>query len=88
MDWREMAGRPTVRGMQGQSPYSWAWSGGKKIGYTWREDASSLGRIDPIRGWIIAACWLLASGAEYVWHYPRHFMPEIDETTPAFTICS
>jgi protein SYS1 len=67
MDWREMAGRPTVRGIQGEgrwSQYSWAWSGGKKIGH-------GLGQwdgrtTDPIRGWIIAICWLLACSAEYV----------------------
>jgi hypothetical protein len=67
MDWREMAGRPTVRGIQGEgrwSQYSWAWSGGKKIGYGW--DQWDGRTTDPMRGWIIAFCWLLACSAEYV----------------------
>lgn len=70
LDWREMAGRPTVRGMQGEerwSSYTGAWSGGKKVGYSWQEDQLMLaGRTDPMRGWIIAFCWMLASGAECV----------------------
>lgn len=68
MDWREMAGHPTVRGMmQGEgrwSQYTSAWSGGKKIGHG-LEQWNGRG-IDPIRGWIIALCWLLACSAEYV----------------------
>jgi protein SYS1 len=67
MDWREMAGRPTVRGMQGDrwSSFAGAWSGGKKVGYydSWSEGYWK-GRADPMRGWIIAFCWLAASGAE------------------------
>jgi hypothetical protein len=69
MDWREMAGRPTVRGLQGEgsrwSAYAGAWSGGKKVDYhnaggqeRWE------GPTDPMRGWIIAFCWIVASGAE------------------------
>jgi len=61
-----MAGRPTVRGMQGEgrwSQYTWAWSGGKKIGYGWDQWD---GRTDPMRGWIIAFCWLVACSAEHV----------------------
>lgn len=68
MDWREMAGRPTVRGMQGEerwSAYTGAWSGGKKVGFGWREDQWD-GRTDPMRGWVIAFCWLVACSAEYV----------------------
>jgi protein SYS1 len=67
MDWREMAGRPTVRGMHGEerwNQYSWAWSGGKKVGFgvdQWAGRAT-----DPIRGWIIAMCWIIACSAEYV----------------------
>jgi hypothetical protein len=69
MDWREMAGRYTVRGMQGSDlwkSYSWVWRGGKKVGFSWRDDHSSqfLGGIDPMRGWIIATCWIAACGAE------------------------
>lgn len=65
MDWREMAGRPTVRGMQGEnrwSSYAGAWSGGKKVSYG--EEHQWEGRTDPMRGWIIAFCWIVASGAE------------------------
>lgn len=64
MDWRQMAGRPTVVGMPiGEK--LWAWSGGRKIGYGWREDQWD-GRMDPMRGWIIAFCWIVACSAEYV----------------------
>ena len=66
MDWREMAGRPTVRGEGSRwSSYAGAWSGGRKVGYhdnggpdQWESPT------DPIRGWIIAFCWIMASGAE------------------------
>ena len=54
MDWREMAGRHTVRGMQGEdrwSSYAGAWSGGKKVSYG--EEHHWEGRPDPMRGWII-----------------------------------
>lgn len=62
MDWREMAGKPTIRGLNGSS-YGYAWSDGQRIGYDWDERWSS--RTDPLRAWIIAICWLLACGAEY-----------------------
>jgi hypothetical protein len=69
MDWREMAGRPTVRGTQGDlgrwKSYAGAWSGGKKLGVSSGEDGWD-GRVDPMRGWVIAFCWLVASGFEYV----------------------
>jgi len=71
MDWREMAGRPTVRGMQGGerwSLYTGAWSGGKRVGYGFREDQWD-GRTDPMRGWIIAFCWMVASGADIYYLY-------------------
>lgn len=70
MDWREMAGQPTVRGVQGEerwSSYYGAWSGGKQVGAGW-EDGGWDGRTDPIRGWVIAASWLIASSTEYVFH--------------------
>lgn len=64
MDWREMAGRPTIRGIgERWEQYSWVWSGGKKVG-TDGEDA--LLGVDPMRGWIIAFCWLVACSAECV----------------------
>jgi len=69
MDWREMAGRPTVRGMQEEgrwSQYSWAWSGGRRVGYGWDQWD---GRTDPIRGWIIAFCWLVACSADIYYLY-------------------
>jgi hypothetical protein len=65
MDWREMAGRPTVRGMPGEGrwrSYTGAWSGGKKVGFGTLNEWD--GRTDPMRGWIIAFCWMAASGAE------------------------
>ncbi|THU97686.1 hypothetical protein K435DRAFT_662320 [Dendrothele bispora CBS 962.96] len=71
MDWREMAGRPTVRGIYDSDKYgsySWAWSSGKIIGFTWREEQLSTG-MDPIRGWIIAFCWLLACTADIYYLY-------------------
>ncbi|KAK1232478.1 hypothetical protein PQX77_004380 [Marasmius sp. AFHP31] len=70
MDWREMAGRPTVRGIYDAETwrsylYSWAWSGGKIVGFTWREDllrmkANNEGGVDSRRGWIIAFGWIAA----------------------------
>lgn len=69
MDWREMAGRPTVRGMHGEggklTSYAGAWSGGKKVGHQdgWGQERWE-GRTDPMRGWIIAFCWIVACGAE------------------------
>lgn len=68
MDWREMAGRATVRGIHGEdrwSSYSWAWIGGKRVGYGLRDDTWD-GRTDPMRGWIIAFCWIIACSAEFV----------------------
>ncbi|KAF7370925.1 hypothetical protein MSAN_00726400 [Mycena sanguinolenta] len=71
MDWREMAGRPTVRGMQGEerwSAYRGAWTGGRKVGYGLREDQWN-GRIDSMRGWVIAFCWLVACSADVYYLY-------------------
>lgn len=73
MDWREMAGRPTAmaRGssVQGDDRWrsytQWAWSGGERVAHGWSMDRWD-GSIDPIRGWVIAACWIAACGAEYV----------------------
>lgn len=64
MDWRQMAGRPTVPSAPGEDPWRAlriVWSGGKQIA----SDSSHWdGRIDPLRGWIIAGCWIAASAAE------------------------
>jgi len=62
MDWREMAGKPTIRGLNGTS-YGYAWSGGKMVGVGWKNDQWS-GRTDPLRAWVIAICWLVACSAE------------------------
>lgn len=79
MDWREMAGWPTVHGLRGDDRRGWsvfrgAYSDGQKVGTgTWRdmfrEDNSYYqwdGRTDPARGWVIAFCWLVTSAAECV----------------------
>ncbi|KAF4611301.1 hypothetical protein D9613_007266 [Agrocybe pediades] len=67
MDWRQMAGRPTVIGMPIGERW-WAWSGGRKIGYGIKEDQWD-GRMDPTRGWIIAFCWLVACSADIYYLY-------------------
>ncbi|CAA7265217.1 unnamed protein product [Cyclocybe aegerita] len=67
MDWREMAGRPTVVGMPIGERW-WAWSGGKKVGYGWKDDQYN-GTMDPMRGWIIAFCWLVACSADIYYLY-------------------
>lgn len=70
MDWREMAGRETVRGLVGEDgntlTRSWAWASGKKVGFTAHERPVI---IDPRRGWIIAFCWLAASSADIYFIY-------------------
>ncbi|KAG9313220.1 integral membrane protein S linking to the trans Golgi network-domain-containing protein [Chiua virens] len=71
MDWREMAGQPTVRGVQGEerwSSYYGVWSGGKRVGSGW-EDGRLDGRTDPIRGWVIAVSWMIASSADIYYLY-------------------
>lgn len=67
MDWREMAGKPTIRGLNGTS-YGYAWSNGKKVSLGWNSDQWS-GRTDPFRAWIIAICWLVACGADIYYLY-------------------
>ena len=62
MDWRQMAGRPTVIGMPIGEKW-WAWSGGRKVGYG-VDNGQWDGSQDPIRGWIIAFCWIVACSAE------------------------
>jgi hypothetical protein len=74
MDWREMAGRPTVRMADFWTNYRWAWSGGKKVGYGYDQIQSWNGQIDPVRGWVIAVCWIAACSAEYV-HPVMSFVP-------------
>ncbi|PSS03329.1 hypothetical protein PHLCEN_2v4003 [Hermanssonia centrifuga] len=61
-----MAGRPTAGTFQGDPWRSLGsvWSGGKQVGSEGGESTLWDGHIDPKRGWIIAACWIAASGAE------------------------
>jgi hypothetical protein len=76
MDWRELAGRPTVRGLRG--PQRWdaltgVWSGGVHIGHHEWDESHWDGHLDPRRGWIIGLCWLATFGAECValpWFLP------------------
>lgn len=78
MDWREMAGWPTAHGLRGDDRRGWgvfrgAYSGGQRVGTgTWIDpfkDGNKYfqwdGRTDPLRGWVVAFCWLVASIAEY-----------------------
>ncbi|KAL5513431.1 hypothetical protein ACEPAH_3830 [Sanghuangporus vaninii] len=86
MDWREMAGWPTVHGLQGDDRRGWsvfrgAYSGGQKVGTgTWvdpfKDDNRYYqwdGRTDSRRGWIIAFCWMVAAGADvfFIYHLVR-----------------
>ncbi|KAH9930263.1 integral membrane protein S linking to the trans Golgi network-domain-containing protein [Fomitopsis serialis] len=70
MDWRELAGRPTIHSAQ-RSWGSWnsVWSGGKQVGSGSHLDGHWDGLVDPRRGWIIAACWITASGADIYYLY-------------------
>lgn len=66
MDWRQLAGRPTIGAFQ-LDPWEMlnsVWSGGKQVGSEGTEASRWDGKMDPRRGWVIAACWLAASGAE------------------------
>jgi len=78
MDWREMAGRPTITGVKGDdsrgyNAFSGVWRGGERLtggtlrGWEWD------GGADPMRGWIIGISWLLTSGADvvYIYHVVR-----------------
>jgi hypothetical protein len=70
MDWRELAGRPTVRGLRGAQRWdalTGVWSGGTHIGHHKFAPGAWDGGVDPLRGWVIALCWFAAYGAEYVY---------------------
>ncbi|KAA1470271.1 hypothetical protein DENSPDRAFT_836031 [Dentipellis sp. KUC8613] len=73
MDWREMAGRPTFRRLHGEErwhSFAGAWTGGKMVAEpAWHVGAARAGRADPLRGWVLAVCWLLASGADIYYLY-------------------
>jgi len=62
MDWRVMAGRPTMIEVPIGERW-WAWRGGKKVGYGWTEDLWD-GTMDHRRGWIIAFCWIMACSVD------------------------
>lgn len=70
MDWREMAGRPTVHGLHGAQHRGWAPFEHAPNGSTgWRMDHSHdndlrMSGIDPLRGWVLAAMWLIVSCVE------------------------
>lgn len=67
MDWRQLAGKPTVHALQSGGPWrsiGVVWSGGKQVGSEDMQMDFWDGRIDPRRGWVIAVCWVLASAAE------------------------
>ncbi|KAI0339699.1 hypothetical protein BDW22DRAFT_1335835 [Trametopsis cervina] len=69
MDWRQMSGRPTAGGTLADTWKSLhsVWSGGHQVGdsqtLTWN------GQIDSRRGWVIAACWMAACGADIFYLY-------------------
>ena len=68
LDWREMAGRPTTRSLPGEGPWkAWnsVWSGGRQVGLGSAQQGG-LRSVDPVRCWIIAICWIVASATEYV----------------------
>ncbi|KAF8997823.1 integral membrane protein S linking to the trans Golgi network-domain-containing protein, partial [Cyathus striatus] len=69
MDWRLLAGIPTIPNPQLLATW---WSGGKKLG-TGSTDPSSpfsyIPWIDPMRGWVIALCWLGACTADIYFLY-------------------
>lgn len=71
MDWREMAGRPTFRRLHGEdrwNSFTGAWSGGKKVAEAaWFAGMDE--HSDSWRGWILAFCWMLASGADIYYLY-------------------
>ncbi|TFK34031.1 integral membrane protein S linking to the trans Golgi network-domain-containing protein [Crucibulum laeve] len=76
MDWRELAGKPTFRA---RSADRWAaWYGGQKFSFEPKTglpkgEWGGMGRVDPMRGWIIALCWIVACGADvyYLYHLIR-----------------
>lgn len=61
MDWRNIAGRPTSSNSWELG--GWVWSAGRRVGVGGDDGAWN---VDPIRGWVISACWLVACAVEYV----------------------
>ncbi|KAH8093230.1 integral membrane protein S linking to the trans Golgi network-domain-containing protein [Cristinia sonorae] len=69
MDWRYLAGQPTIPSRPGEDPWlalRIIWSGGKQIA---SDSNYWSGRMDPLRGWIIAACWMATSVADVYYLY-------------------
>ncbi|EIN06217.1 hypothetical protein PUNSTDRAFT_106434 [Punctularia strigosozonata HHB-11173 SS5] len=73
MDWREMAGQPTsFRGIKGEERWEslkGVWSGGQRIGTGQWTEERWMKRVDPMRGWVIAFCWMVASGVDIYYLY-------------------
>ncbi|KZT68664.1 hypothetical protein DAEQUDRAFT_670950 [Daedalea quercina L-15889] len=70
MDWRELAGKPTTNTVtRAWGSWNSVWSGGKQVGFGGHLEGQWDGLADPRRGWIIAVCWLAASGADIYFLY-------------------
>lgn len=92
MDWREMAGRPTVQGWNREDRwdvYGGTWSGGRKFDHMGYDEQQWSG-TDSIRGWIIAFCWLVASCVECVlsFHFSPHVALRLTTMPIAFSVYS
>ncbi|KAG8702091.1 hypothetical protein FRC08_003711 [Ceratobasidium sp. 394] len=82
MDWREMVGRSTIRGVGGRgwTGFSGAWSGGMKLGSDINPAEQGEGWVvDPVRSWLISLCWLVASSVDVYFLYilvrrPTHIL--------------
>ncbi|KAJ3558703.1 hypothetical protein NM688_g761 [Phlebia brevispora] len=69
LDWRQMAGKTTIGAFQNPwETLNSVWSGGRQVGSE-GEGNKWDGRMDPRRGWVIAVCWLAASGADIFYLY-------------------
>ncbi|KZS94756.1 hypothetical protein SISNIDRAFT_473800 [Sistotremastrum niveocremeum HHB9708] len=67
MDWREMAGRTTFEHQRGWTPFEDPLNPGASKLTEPNTDPFKV--VDPIRGWIIAACWLVASFVDVYYIY-------------------
>ncbi|EPQ56198.1 hypothetical protein GLOTRDRAFT_110702 [Gloeophyllum trabeum ATCC 11539] len=67
MDWRQMTGRPTA---QADTWGLGSWSGGRKLDESAGSSLPMLEggwKADPVRGWVIAFGWIIASGIDVYW---------------------
>jgi hypothetical protein len=62
MDWREMAGRPTVHGLHGASHRGWVPFESHNGSTT--DNTPRVEGIDPMRGWVIAVLWVAIAPLE------------------------